>query len=843
MLSYIYCYFCLLIGTHILGTANAFIYILQLLFTDWYAYTWYGKCFHIYTATFVYWLVRVYLVQKDVSKYILLLLFTDWHAYTWYGKCFHIYTATFVYWLVRVYLVRQMLSYIYCYFCLLIGTRILGTANAFIYILLLLFTDWYAYTWYGKCFHIYTATFVYWLVRVYLVRQMLSYIYCYFCLLIGTRILGTANAFIYILLLLFTDWCAYTWYGKCFHIYTATFVYWLVRVYLVRQMLSYIYCYFCLQIGTRILGTANAFIYILLLLFTDWYAYTWYGKCFHIYTATFVYLLVRIYLVRQMLSYIYCYFCLLIGTRILGTANAFIYILLLLFTDWYAYTWYGKCFHIYTATFVYWLVRVYLVRQMLSYIYCYFCLLIGTRILGTANAFIYILLLLFTDWCAYTWYGKCFHIYTATFVYWLARVYLVRQMLSYIYCYFCLLIGTRILGTANAFIYILLLLFTDWYAYTWYGKCFHIYTATFVYWLVRVYLVRQMLSIYILLLLFTDYTWYGKCFHIYTATFVYWLVRVYLVRQMLSYIYCYFCLLIGTRILGTANAFIYILLLLFTDWCAYTWYGKCFHIYTATFVYWLVRVYLVRQMLSYIYCYFCLLIGTRIFGTANAFIYIYCYFCLLSGTRILGKANAFIYILLLLFTYWCAYTWYGKCFHIYTATFIYWLVRVYLVRQMLSYIYCYFCLLIGGHIPGTANAFIYILLFLFTDWYAYTWYGKCFHIYTATFVYLLVGYIGTANAFIYILLFLFTDWWYGKCFHIYTATFIYWLVRVYLVRQMLSYIYCYFCLLIGARILSTEKCFQIYTASFVYWLVRVYLVRQMLPYVYTATFVYLLVGI
>ena len=191
--------------------------------------------------------MRVYLVQKDVSKYILLLLFTDWHANTWYGKCFHIY------------------------------------------ILLLLFTDWYAYTWYGKCFHIYTATFVYRLVRVYLVlsyiyatfvywyaliRQMLSYIYCYFCLLIGTHILGTANAFIYILQLLFTDWYVYTWYGKCFHIYTATFVYCWVRVYLVRQMLSYIYCYFCLQIGTRILGTANAFIYILLLLFTDWCAYT-----------------------------------------------------------------------------------------------------------------------------------------------------------------------------------------------------------------------------------------------------------------------------------------------------------------------------------------------------------------------------------------------------------------------------------------------------------------------------------------------------------------------------------------------------------------------------------------
>ena len=64
---------------------------------------------------------------------------------------------------------------------------------------------------------------------------MLSYIYCYFCLLIGTHILGTANAFIYILLLLFTD------------------------------------------SGARaILGTANAFIYILLLLFTDWYEYTVY---------------------------------------------------------------------------------------------------------------------------------------------------------------------------------------------------------------------------------------------------------------------------------------------------------------------------------------------------------------------------------------------------------------------------------------------------------------------------------------------------------------------------------------------------------------------------------------
>ena len=219
-------------------------------------------------------------------------------------------------------------------------------------------------------------------------------------------------------------------------------------------MLSYIYCYFCLLIGTHILGTANAFIYILILLFTDWYAHTWYGKCFHTYTATFVYLWVRIYLVRQMLSYIYCYFYLLIGTHIVGTANAFIYILLLLFTDWYAYTWYGKCFHIYTATFVYLVVRIYLVRQMLSYIYCYFCLLIGTRILGTANAFIYILLLLFIYWWAYTWYSKCFHIYTATFGYLLVRIYLVRQMLSYIYRYFCLQTGTRILGTVNAFIYI-----------------------------------------------------------------------------------------------------------------------------------------------------------------------------------------------------------------------------------------------------------------------------------------------------------------------------------------------------------------------------------------------------
>ena len=81
-------------------------------------------------------------------------------------------------------------------------------------------------------------------------------------------------------------------------------------------MLSYIYCYFCLLIGTRILGRANAFIYILLLLFTYGYAYTWYA----------------------------------LGT---ANANAFIYILLLLFTDWYEYTWYGKCFHIYTATFVY----------------------------------------------------------------------------------------------------------------------------------------------------------------------------------------------------------------------------------------------------------------------------------------------------------------------------------------------------------------------------------------------------------------------------------------------------------------------------------------------------------
>ena len=139
---------------------------------------------------------------------------------------------------------------------------------------------------------------------------------------------------------------------------------------------------------------------------------------------------------------------------------------------------------------------------------------------------------------------------------------------------------------------------------------------------------------------------------------------------MLSYIYCYFWLLIGTHILGTANVFIYILLVLFTDWCAYTWYGKCFHIYTATFVYLWVRIYLVRQMLSHIYCYFHLLIGTHILVTANAFIYILLLF-LHSGTRILGTANAFIYILLLLFTYGYAYTWYGKCFHIYTATFVY----------------------------------------------------------------------------------------------------------------------------------------------------------------------------
>ena len=403
MLSYICCYFCLLIGGHILGAANAFMYILLLLFTDWYAYT----------------------------------------------------------------LVRQMLSYIYCYFCLQIGTRILGTANAFIYILLLLFTYWWAYTWYGRCFHIYTATFVYRFVRVNLGRQMLSYIYCYFCLLTGARILSTANAFIYIQLRLITDWYAYIWCCKCFHIYTATSVCWLARVYSVRHMLSYIYCNFCLLIGARILGTANASIYILLLLFTDWCG---------------------LYLVQQ---------------------NAFIYILLLLFTYWWAYTWCGNCFHISTATFVYWLVRVYLLWQMLPYIYCYFCLLIDSRILSTA---------------------KCFHIYTATFVYLLVGIYLARQMLSCIYCYFCLQIGTRTLGTANAFIYILLLLFTDWYAYTWYGKCFHIYTATFVY----------------------------------------WLVRVYLVRQMLSYIYSYFCLLIRRRILGTANAFIYILLLLFTDWCAYT---------------------------------------------------------------------------------------------------------------------------------------------------------------------------------------------------------------------------------------------------------------------------------
>ena len=252
-----------------------------------------------------------------------------------------------------------MPSYICCYFCLHIGTHIFGTANAFIYMMLLLFTDWYAYTWYGKCFHIYTATFDYLLVGIYLVRQMPS---CYFCLLIGARILCTANAFKYILLLLFIDWYAYTWYGKCFHIYTPTFVHWSVRVYLVRQMPSYIYCYFCLLISAPIPGTANAFIYMMLLLFTDWYAYSWYGKCFHIYTATFDYLLVGIYLVRQMPS---CYFCLLIGGHILGTVNAF---MLLLFIDWYAYTWNGKCFLIYTATFVYWLVRVYLARQMLPYI-------------------------------------------------------------------------------------------------------------------------------------------------------------------------------------------------------------------------------------------------------------------------------------------------------------------------------------------------------------------------------------------------------------------------------------------------------------------------------------------
>ena len=606
-----------------------------------------GKCFHIYTATFVYLLVRIYLVRHMLSYiycyfylligtrilgtanafiYILLLLFTDWRAYTRYGKCFHKYTATFVYLVARVYLVRQMLSYIYCYFCLLIGTHILGTANAFIYILLLLFTDSRAYTWYGKCFHIYTATIVYVLVRIYLVRQMLSYIYCNFCLLIGTRILGAGNAFIYILLLLFTAWCAYTWYGKCFHIYTATFVYRLVRVYLVRHMLSYIYCYFYLLIGTRVLGTA---------------------KCFHIYTATSVYWLERVYWVRQMLSYIYCYFCLLSGTRILGTT---------------------LCFHVYTATFVYCLVRVYMVRQMLSYIYCHFCLLIGARILSTE---------------------KCFQIYTASFVYWLVRVYLVRQMFPNIYCFFCLLIGTRILGTANAFIYILLLLFTDWYAYTWYGKMLSYIYCYFCLLIGAGILDTANAFIYILLLLFTwcyAYTWYGKCFHIYTATFVYWFARLYLVRQMLSYIYCYFCLLIGTHILGTANAFIYILQLLFTDWYAYTWYGKCFHIYTATFVYWLVRVYLVQK-------------------------------------------NVSKYILLLLFTDWYAYTWYGKCFHIYTATFVNWLVRVYLVRQLLSYIYCYFCLLIGTHILDTANAFIYILLLVFTYWYAYIWHGKCFHIY------------------------------------------------------------------------------------------------------------------
>ena len=150
-------------------------------------------------------------------------------------------------------------------------------------------------------------------------------------------------------------------------------------------MLSYIYCYFyfCLLIRAPILGTANA--------------------------ATFDYLLVRIYLVQQMLSYIYCYFCLLY--------------------------WYGKCFHIYTATFIYLVVRVYLVRQMLSYIYCYFL-------------FIYILLLLTDSRAWYTWYGK---LGTAN-----AFIYILLFLFT-----FCLLLS-----------YILLLLFTDWYAYTWYGKWF-----------------------------------------------------------------------------------------------------------------------------------------------------------------------------------------------------------------------------------------------------------------------------------------------------------------------------------------------------------------------------------
>ena len=82
-------------------------------------------------------------------------------------------------------------------------------------------------------------------------------------------------------------------------------------------------------------------------------------------------------------------------------------------------------------------------------------------------------------------------------------------------------------------------------------------------------------------------------------------------------------------------------------------------------------------MLSYIYCYFCLLIVTYILGTANPFIYILL-LLFTCGTHIFGTANAFIYILLLLFT----------------------------------------C---GTHIFGTANAFTYILLLLFTDWYAHTW--------------------------------------------------------------------------------------------------------------------------
>ena len=289
-------------------------------------------------------------------------------------------------------------------------------------------------------------------------------------------------------------------------------------------------------------------------------------------------------------------------------------------------------------------------------------------------------------------------------------------MLSYIYCYFYLLSGTRILGTANAFIYILLLLFTDLvvlsYIYaltdsrasTWYG---------------------QMLSnafIYILLLLFT----YG------TGT----LIGIYLVRQMVSYI----LVLIGARILSTANAFIYILLLLFTDWYAYTWYGKCFHIYTATFVYLLVGIYLVA------FIYILLLLFTDCYAYTWYGKCFHIYTAILIGARILGTANAFIYILLFLFTYGYAYTWYGKCFHIYTATFVYCyffyiVVRVYLVRQTLSYIYCYFCLLMGTHILGTANAFICIYCYFY------------FCLLSGTHIF------GTANAFIYILLLLFTDWY------------------------------------------------------------------------------------